>query len=202
MEHVLPPRSTYETWQKWAKALCRQFERVSEIYEVHEEGTEAAKLKDFLERLKLFIDPVAHAQELAKRNYDVKGHIHKLYILSLVSLEEMFREAISYMPRISEDMQRLLNSACTGDCNGRTASDVFKGPHGSEYEGVGRGYPDEPNRLPWMLQRLVEQAEIGGQSYFEQGLDDSPVPHSDDGSHPDRHELPIQKRRITATGVQ
>jgi hypothetical protein len=205
MEHALPTTSTYATWQRWAKVLRRQFERICEIYEVHEEGAEAIKLREYLDRLKLFIDPVAHAQELAQRNYDVKGHIHKLYMLSLTSLEALFREAIVYMPQMSEDMQRLLNSPPVGNCNGRTASDVFKGPHGTEYEGIGTGYTDEDNRLPWKLQRLIEQAEMGGDTYFADGLENSPIgqaePEHHEG-HPDRHDLPRGKRRITATGVQ
>src|SRR6185369_12633804 len=134
MEHALNKPSTYAIWQKWAKALCRQMERIAEIFEAHEEGAEAAKLNAYIERLKLFIDPVAHAAELANRNYDVKGNVTKLYVLATASLEVMFREALDFLPQLSEDMQRILNSPCYGNCNGLTASDVFKGPHGTENE--------------------------------------------------------------------
>jgi hypothetical protein len=208
MEPTLQPLSTYALWQKWAKALQRQFERISEIYEAHEEGAEAEKLRAFIERLKLFIDPVSHAQELAQRNYDVRGSVQKLYLLSLVSLESLFREALVLMPQLSEDMQRLLNSPPAGNCNGRTASDVFKGPHRSENEGIGRGVVDESDRLPWQLFQLLEQAEMGGTGYFYKGLNAGPsdTDHVDldehDADHPDRHDPRKPRKRITATGVQ
>lgn len=205
MEPKLQQLSTYAIWQKWAKILQRQLERIAEIYDVHEEGHEASRLKDYIERLKLFIDPVAHAQELARRNYEVKGSVRKLYVLSLISLQQLYREALHFLPQISEDMQRLLNSPCQGNCNGRTASDVFKGPHGTENEGIGSGLPDENGGLPGMLQQLLEKADAGGSGYFEEGLLDGDG--SEDGSgegalHPDRHELARKKSKITATGVQ
>jgi hypothetical protein len=208
MEAIQAP-STYAVWQKWAKALQRQFERIAEIYEAHEEGAEAEKLKSFVERLKLFIDPVAHAQELARRNYDVKGSVKKLYVLALISLESLFREALVMMPQLSEDMQRLLNSSPVGNCNGRTASDVFKGPHRSINEGIGRGVVDEPDRLPWQLFQLLEQVEVGGTDYFHKGLGLGQAEEAtegtlseEDGDHPDRHDLQKPRKRITATGVQ
>src|SRR6185295_9844809 len=99
MDAELHHPSTYAVWQKWAKTLQRQLERIAEIYEAHDEGSAAGKLRDFVERMKIFIDPVAHAQELAQRNYDVKGHVEKLYILSLTSLEFLFREALGFLPQ-------------------------------------------------------------------------------------------------------
>jgi hypothetical protein len=203
MDHALSKPSTYAVWQKWASALCGQMERIAEIYEAHEEGAEAAKLTAYIERLKLFIDPVAHAQELAARNFDVKGNVTKLYVLASVSLEHMFREALDFLPKLSEDMQRILNSPYSG-CNGRTASDVFRGPHGSENHGIGSGYPDERGGLPWKLFNLIEEAQAAGEGYFERGLNLYAQSNTGSGEadQPDRHEFHQRNKRITATGVQ
>ncbi|MBI3418688.1 MAG: hypothetical protein HY053_00945 [Proteobacteria bacterium] len=205
MEMGINQASTYAVWQKWAKALQRQLERIAEIYEAHEEGAEAQKLKNYIDRLKLFVDPVAHAQELARRNYDVKGSYNKLYMLAMVSLQLLFREALSFLLQVSEDMQRILDSSYI-NCNGRTASDVFKGPHGTQYEGIGNGLPDLPDRLPWVLYQLLEQADVGGEEYLHRGLQrvEEPADALAEGenAHPDRHEYHQRNKKITATGVQ
>jgi hypothetical protein len=137
----------------------------------------------------------------------VRGSVQKLYLLALVSMETMFREALTLMPQLSEDMQRLLDSPPVGNCNGRTASDVFKGPHRTENEGIGRGIVDEPDRLPWQLFQLLEQAEIGGTDYFYKGLNtnqDTGQAGEDetDPDHPDRHDPKTPRKRITAGGIQ
>lgn len=168
--HKPQKKSTFEIWQKWAKVLLRQLDQAADVYEYHQENGEAEKLNEYLDRLRLFVDPLAHAPEIAKRDYDVEGGVRKLYLLSLTMLRELFAESLRILPEISEDMQRLLKSPCYGHCNGRTATDLFKGPHGTTNEGIASGIPDERGGLPWMLEKLLDEAEAGGDVYFAEGL--------------------------------
>ena len=161
-------KSTYDVWQTWAMALERQMKRCAEVYSENKE--DAARARIFLERLELFIDPVSHAQELAQKNYDVKGGVEKLYLLSLTVLQKIFRDVLKAMPAISEDMQRLLNSSCFGNVSGRQAMDIFKGPHRTANEGIGAGASDQYGTMPWMLAKLLDEAEIGGEEYFKKGI--------------------------------
>src|ERR1043166_4603741 len=101
-------KSTYETWQKWARTLSHQLRLTQNVYQENDDEEGAASVRELADRVDLFIDPVKHAEELAARNYDVKGSVNKIYLLSLTMLQSLFREAIHALPRISADMQRLL----------------------------------------------------------------------------------------------
>lgn len=204
MARSVQQKSTFEIWQRWASVLARQLEQVADVYEYHEEGNEAKRVNAFVDNLRLFIDPLAKASKLAKLDYEVSGHVSKLYLLSLTMLNKYFRDALNMLPEISSDMQRLLNSPYQGSCNGRTASDIFKGPHGSVNEGIGSGIPDESGGLPWVLQGLLEEAEFGGEDYLSIGLDMSHAvghPSEDnDALAPERHGHLIPKKRMARTG--
>lgn len=199
-------KSTFDVWQRWAKALRASLRRIAAVYAQHEDSKGAEKISTFLERLELFIDPASHAQELATKGYEVKGSFEKLNLLALKNLRGIFKNALTMLPEFSADMQRLLQSTCYGDCNGRVASDIFKGPHRSEYEGIGSGAADQAGTLPWMLGKLLDDAEVGGEDYLKQGLskeDDAIIESSrDDEPQLERHALNQPKKRITATGVQ
>jgi hypothetical protein len=168
MQDGMHQKSTYEVWQFWAKALDRQMKRCADVYKDHKAS--GKKAQAIIERLELFIDPVTHAQDLAAKNYDVKGNVTKLYLLSLTVLQKIFRDTLDVLPEISADMQNLLNSPCYGDCSGRAAMDIFKGPHRTTNEGIAAGLPDERGGLPWVLAKLLDEADIGGDEYFNKGL--------------------------------
>ncbi len=197
-------KSTYEVWQTWAMALERQMKRCAEVYSENKE--DAARVQTFLDRLELFIDPVSHAQELAQKNYDVKGGVEKLYLLSLTVLQKIFRDVLKAMPAISEDMQRLLNSSCFGNVSGRQAMDIFKGPHRTVNEGIGPGTSDEYGTMPWMLAKLLDEAEIGGEDYFKKGIQGDKAlgeAAAHEGAQPlERHESSYKPRKKeTLTGI-
>lgn len=200
----LKQKSTYEVWQRWAKVLKRQLGLTLDVYNEHKDAASAARVKALSDRIELFIDPVAHASELAKMNFDVKGSIMKLHLLSLTNLVGLFRDGLKMLPQLSDDMQRLLNSPCYGNCRGRVASDIFKGPHSTQNEGIAAGVPDERGGLPWVLSKLLDEADIGGDEYFQRGLNNTgDEAHGGDDSAGAARTLPQQQRRkITATGVQ
>ena len=197
-------KSTYYVWQNWAMALERQLKRCADVYKENKE--DGGKAQTFLDRLELFIDPVSHAQELAQKNYDVKGGVEKLYMLSLTVLQKIFRDVLKVLPDLSADMQRLLNSSCFGNVSGRTAMDIFKGPHRTANEGIGGGASDQYGTLPWMLAKLLDDAEVGGEEYFKKGLhDDTAAEQSSgsDGPQPlERQESSYKPRKKeTLTGI-
>ncbi|NDE90552.1 MAG: hypothetical protein EB059_05360 [Alphaproteobacteria bacterium] len=194
MSDGMHQKSTYEIWQFWAKALERQLKRCATVYEEHSE--DAGKAQKLLERIELFIDPVAHAQQLAKLKYDVQGSTDKLYLLSLTVLQKIFRDTLNVLPEISEDMQRLLNSPCYGNCSGRQAMDIFKGPHRTDHEGIGAGISDVTGFLPWMLAKLLDEVEVGGDAYLQKGLHKN---HSDDDSAGGDAGGPLRSERSMAT---
>lgn len=197
-------KSTYYVWQNWAMALERQMKRCADVYKENKE--DAGKAQAFLDRVELFIDPVSHAQELAQKNYDVKGGVEKLYLLSLTVLQKIFRDALKQLPELSADMQRLLNSSCYGNVSGRQAMDIFKGPHRTANEGIGSGAADQYGTLPWMLAKLLDEADMGGEEYFTKGLvEDAASGQSESGD--DKQPLERQgssykpRKKETLTGI-
>lgn len=197
-------KSTYDVWQTWAMALERQMKRCVDVYNEHQ--ADGTKAKSIVERLELFIDPVSHAQELAQKNYDVKGGVEKLYLLSLTVLQKIFRDTLKVLPAISEDMQKLLNSSCFGNVSGRQAMDIFKGPHRTVNEGIGAGASDQYGTLPWMLGKLLDEAEIGGDDYFKKGIQGDKASGdaiTHDGPQPlERQESSYKPRKKeTLTGI-
>lgn len=205
----LKQKSTYEVWQRWAKVLKRQLDLAADVYAEHKQGDKQKRTKALSDRIELFIDPVAHAADLAERNFDVRGSVVKLYLLALANLQGLFREALEVLPCISEDMQALLQSPCYGSCRGRVASDIFKGPHGTQNEGIAAGVVDERGGLPWVLNKMLDEADIGGEEYFHKGLNMGNTPgegEDDHGGHAGggagRHGFAPPRKKITATGVQ
>ncbi|MBI1273213.1 MAG: hypothetical protein GC131_03900 [Alphaproteobacteria bacterium] len=80
--------------------------------------------------------------------------------LRINSLTVLCTELIDKLPEISLDMQQLLRSSWTGDCNGRLAADLFKGPVGTKNEGIGSGNAFD-GMLPWVISNLLDREERG-----------------------------------------
>jgi hypothetical protein len=205
MQDGLHQKSTYEVWQIWAKAVDRQLKRCMDVYKEKDALKNATEAQSILDRIELFIDPVSHAAELAERNYNVKGGVTKLYLLSFTVLQKVFRDTLKVLPKISSDMQDLLNSSCY-ECNGRAAMDIFKGPHRTINEGIGTGLPDERGGLPWSLAKLLEEVEVGGDEYLNKGLNKGgSEKDGDEGTAhhaAERHESSYKPRKKeTLTGI-
>ena len=75
-------------------------------------------------------------------------------------LTVLFREALGMLPPLSADMQKLLKSEWFDKCNGRLASELFRGPMGNMPEGIGSGYPEQ-GRLPEVLAALLQRERVG-----------------------------------------
>lgn len=79
---------------------------------------------------------------------------------AVAGLAVLLRETLSRLPALSSDMQFLLKSPWFDKCNGRLASELFRGPMGNEPEGIGSGYA-EHGRLPEVLENLIEREDTG-----------------------------------------
>lgn len=79
---------------------------------------------------------------------------------SIDGLTVLMRETLELLPSLSTDMQRLLKSQWYDKCNGRLASELFRGPMGDLSRGIGSGFPEQ-GRLPEVLAQLLERERIG-----------------------------------------
>ncbi len=107
----------------------------------------------------------------------------------------LIREALELLPTLSHDMQKLLKSEWFDKCNGRIASELFRGPMGELLHGIGSGYAEQ-GRLPEVLASLLERERIGDARTTRktlQATEDSDKNSSQDDG-PQRH-IPIMKRR-------
>ncbi len=206
MYQQTPQASTYDRWQRWAKSLARQYRLVEAAYKNHGEPQKAEKIAAFVQRLSLFIDPAAHAAELAKQNFAVKGTLDSLRLLSLTMLKGMFEQALADMPAISGDMRKIFNSSAYGDCNGREATDIFKGPHSAIGEGIGSGDAEDSGNLAWNLMDLLQEAEYGGDAYLQRGLNQQEAAEAADGyaaqGGPTRGPTHFGRRTTDSGGIE
>lgn len=206
-------KSTFEIWQRWAGVLYRQLQRIGAVYQEHGQTQKLETLHPLSEKINLFIAPLARVPELAKRGYAVQGAIENVQLLSLHELYRLFSQALVRLPHYSADMQTLLQSPCVGNCRGRQAIDIFKGPHRSDNEGIADGLSESRGSLPWQLQKLIDEADAGGEAYFLAGLGTHPKEAGegdqsgegqagDAASNAQRHTPPIPRRKLSASGVQ
>jgi hypothetical protein len=72
----------------------------------------------------------------------------------------LLAETLAMLPMLSTDMQKLLKSEWFDRCNGRVASELFRGPMGDLPRGIGSGYPEQ-GRLPAVLAQILERERIG-----------------------------------------
>jgi hypothetical protein len=88
---------------------------------------------------------------------------------TIMGLAVLFHETLERLPELSADMQKLLKSPWYDNCNGRMASELFRGPMDNEAEGIGSGFP-EHRRLPMALKNLLERESMGDKRHPRQTL--------------------------------
>ena len=111
-------------------------------------------------------------------------------------LSLLFAEAVGMLPSLSSDMQTLLKSEWYDKCNGRIASELFRGPMGDLPQGIGSGYAEQ-GRLPSVLAGLLERERIGDLRIPRKELHrhESKVSEDDvDDLMPERVDLDVKRR--------
>lgn len=158
-------KASFDVWLRWADVLAARLGTVRQVYADHAMAEAAVKTGGYLSRLRFVLDG-ALAQHLAHQRYAALNQSlagqDRFVDMQIQALASVFRAVLADFPTLSGDMQTLLHSRWEGNCNGRLASDLFRGPMGTLNEGIGSGYPRD-KQLPGVLDQLL-QVEATGSS--------------------------------------
>jgi len=176
-------KPTVEEWLRWAHVVDERLHTCAHVYDKppHEDifmpeknrAQRKTNLIDLLQRMRVLTDQTETPSDSIHNAHD-----HDEQIIS--GLTTLFQEVLEQLPAVSKDMQHLLKSRWDNHCNGRIASELFRGRE-SEQEGIGTGMP-EHGRLPEVLANLVEREVVGGQRLPRQELLENGEPrrHNDE----------------------
>lgn len=111
-------------------------------------------------------------------------------------LSLLFAETLGLLPTLSADMQKLLKSEWYDKCNGRIASELFRGPMGDLPKGIGSGYAEQ-GRLPSVLAGLLERERVGDVRVPRKELHRHKAGETDDAGddlQPERADIDVKRR--------
>lgn len=114
----------------------------------------------------------------------------------------LFAEAVGMLPTLSADMQKLLKSEWYDKCNGRIASELFRGPMGDLDRGIGSGYAEQ-GRLPAVLAKLLERERIGDVRVPRKELhrhDSGAAEGAESDAGPERRDIDVRRRWADKNG--
>ncbi|MGB4100609.1 MAG: hypothetical protein WBK91_01690 [Alphaproteobacteria bacterium] len=155
-------KPSLDIFLRWADILGQRLETVRHIYEDHNSSEAASRVSALLIRLQHILAGELE-RHLAVSTYAALQQAQspeRAEELQCQALANAFTLALEQLPDFSKDMQKLLNSPWLDQCNGRLATDLFKGPRNAIDEGIGSGYPRD-GRLPKVLEKLLEQDQTG-----------------------------------------
>jgi hypothetical protein len=180
MDSQIVLKPAHEEWLRWAQVVIDRLTTCVHTYSRppyedifmadHERQVKIAKTVDLLRRINALID---EADTPTNSLADVAHYDERV----IAGLAVLLRDTLDRLPELSTDMQKLLKSPWYDKCNGRLASELFRGPGGNEPEGIGSGHP-EHGRLPEILYNLLEREQIG----------DSRKPRQELHRHSDSHQ--------------
>jgi hypothetical protein len=116
-------------------------------------------------------------------------------------LAVLLRETLGLLPMLSADMQKLLKSEWYDKCNGRMASELFRGPMGDLPKGIGSGFPEQ-GRLPEVLATMLERERIGDSRQPRKELHRHADADTSSGGEPmpTRHTVDVKRRWADKNG--
>ena len=151
-----------EEWQHWAGIVMERYTTMAHVYDkpphedifMPEKNLHARKTKiiELLHRMHALIDETAMPSDSVPNAHD---HDER----TIAGLSVIFQEVLEQLPAYSTDMQKLMKSRWDNHCNGRIASELFRGRE-NENEGIGTGSP-EHGRLPAVLLALIDREQAG-----------------------------------------
>lgn len=162
---VMPekPKASFDVWLRWADVLTARLDTVRTVYAEHTMTDVASKVATHISRLRFVLDG-ALAKHLSFQPYATLNQLahgeEKFTDMQIQALSSVFRAVLIDFPETSKDMQKLLNSRWEGNCNGRQAMDLFRGPMSTLNEGIGSGHPRD-GQLPGVLEQLLRLEETG-----------------------------------------
>lgn len=156
-------KPSLDIWLRWADVLGQRLETIRQISEDHDQRESALPAAMLIIRLQNILAG-ALERHLAVMPYAIlqqaqgEGRFDEVQIHALAGI---FATALEQLPALSKNMQNTLNSPWQGQCNGRLASDLFKGPRGTLNEGIGSGLPRD-GQLPQIMETLLTREKSGG----------------------------------------
>lgn len=156
-------KASFDVWLRWADVLATRLETARQVYTEKSMADGVTHMAGFISRLRFVLDG-ALAKHLSFQPYAALNQLthgeDKFTEMQIQALASVFRLVLEAFPSLSKDMQKLLNSRWEGNCNGRVAMDLFRGPVGTLNEGIGSGYPRD-GQLPGVLEQLLQLEEDG-----------------------------------------
>ncbi len=202
LEQQQTEKPSHEEWLRWAEVVISRLTTCVHVFSKPPHDTDpesfmpekerqekSARTVSLLRRIHTLTDgvstPTASLAEVAHHDERV-----------IAGLSVLFQDVLNRMPNLSTDMQKLLKSPWFDKCNGRLASELFRGPMGYEPEGIGSGYP-EHGRLPEVLQNLLEREQIGDVRRPREDLHrhGSAADHPENGTTEPQRHIEDQRKR-------
>ncbi len=166
------PKPGRGEWIHWAQVVVDRLTTCTRIYAKppyedafmpkEQRAAKKAKTLDLLYRIHTITD---EAETPTDSLTDLEHHDERV----IAGLAILLAETRDLLPEISADMQILLKSPWIDNCNGRLASELFKGPLGHEPEGIGSGH-EKNGRLPASLAELIRQEREGEGRHLREAL--------------------------------
>ena len=157
------PKASFDVWLRWADVLLHRLTTVKDIYGGQNDAENVSRIGSYLGQLRFVLDG-ALARHLVHRPYAQLNELSygqdRLFDMQIQALTSVFRNVLADFPQISKDMQKILNSRWEGNCNGRIAMDLFRGPVGSLNEGIASGHARD-GQLPGVIEQLLLLEETG-----------------------------------------
>ena len=200
-------KPSHSEWMEWAQIVLDRLTTCVHVYSKPPyadvfmlEAERQKKNGTALSLLRRIHDMVTDSETPTESLADVYHHDER----AIAGLTVLMRETLDLLPVISADMQKLLKSEWYDRCNGRIASELFRGPMGDLQRGIGSGYAEQ-GRLPEVLAQLLERERIGDRRHPRKDLhrpaDTVASSHLDDGMAPKRHTPEMKRRYSDGSGA-
>jgi hypothetical protein len=190
-------KPSHEEWLRWAQVVIDRLTTCVHVYskppypEVFitekERQDKNARTLQLLRSIHTLTD---EADTPTDSLADVAHHDERV----VAGLAQLLLQAKAALPELSTDMQKLLKTHWFDNCNGRLASELFRGPMGNEPEGIGSGHA-EHGRLPLSLDNLFEREKEGDVRQPREALHrHKEGRRENDGPGPKRHTADAKRR--------
>jgi hypothetical protein len=157
-------KPSFDEWMYWSQVAVDRLTTIVHVYNKppHPDVFMAGNERQF--KVSQTVDVLRRLHSLTDENdvplpHETSPQQHEEHIIS--ELQPIFRDVVRRLPSWSGDMQMLMKSPWFDKCNGRMATELFRGPEDREGEGIGSGMI-EHGRLPQVLYDLLEREQIGG----------------------------------------
>lgn len=156
-------KPSHAEWLEWAQVVLDRLTTCVHVYSrppyddvFMPDRERQAKNDSALSLLRRIHSLVDESETPTESLADVARHDERV----IDGLAVLIAETLGMLPTLSTDMQKLMKSEWYDACNGRIASELFRGPMGDLFRGIGSGYTEQ-GRLPAVLDALLERERIG-----------------------------------------